>query len=229
MDYLLIFLNHVWTIWQEVAIWLLMGLIIAGSIQAFFPTGVLNRWLGGTGIGPVLKAAVIGTPLPLCSCSVLPTAIQLHRAGASTGATTSFLVATPENGADSIALSYVLLGPVMTVLRPVAAIVSAVVTGLLAEFVSGSPSASDSPLSDLSTSSSCCCDGDCGDAARRAQQLKRVTANEAVQPLSGERPSICSTISPVGYSWGSFWQRRWKRSYHPMPWPASDRVCLPCW
>ena len=47
----------------------------------------------------------------------------------------SFLVATPENGADSLAVSYVLLGPLMTVARLLGALVSAVATGTLAELV----------------------------------------------------------------------------------------------
>ena len=101
----------------------------------------MARWLGGPGYGPIFKAAIIGTPLPLCSCSVLPAAIGLHRQGASRGATVSFLIATPENGADSIALSYALLGPFMTIARPIAAAVSAIVTGMLARsFTATTPS-----------------------------------------------------------------------------------------
>ncbi|MDI9446900.1 MAG: SO_0444 family Cu/Zn efflux transporter [Planctomycetota bacterium] len=137
LTYILTFLDRALAICLEVAPWLLAGLVLAGLLKVFLPTNSLKRWLGGRGIGPVLKAALIGTPLPLCSCSVLPAAMQLHRSGASKGATVSFLVATPENGADSIALSYVLLGPVMTILRPAAAIASAVATGLLVECLPG--------------------------------------------------------------------------------------------
>jgi len=129
------FLKNIWMIWLEAAPWLLFGLIIAGLIKAWFPTRLLSRWLGGRGLGPVLKAAIIGTPVPLCSCSVIPAAIALRRGGASKGATVSFLVSTPENGADSLALSYALLGPFMTIVRPVAAIISAVFAGLLTSFM----------------------------------------------------------------------------------------------
>lgn len=116
---------------MEAAPWLLLGLIVSGLIKEWLPAELLRRWLGGRGVWPVLKAAVIGTPLPLCSCSVIPAAVTLRRSGASKGSTVSFLVSTPENGADSIALSYALLGPFMMIVRPVAAIFSAVAAGLL--------------------------------------------------------------------------------------------------
>jgi len=137
MQYVYEYFRQVVQIWQEVAPWLLLGLIVAGLIHVFLPAGRMSRWLGGRGLGSVWKAALLGTPLPLCSCSVLPAAVALRRGGASRGATVSFLVATPENGADSLAVSYVLLGPLMTIARLVGAIVSAVSTGTLAELVDG--------------------------------------------------------------------------------------------
>jgi uncharacterized membrane protein YraQ (UPF0718 family) len=132
---LLMTVKNTWHILVDVAPWLLVGLFLAGILKLWLPVQLLQRWLGGRGFYPVLRAAVIGTPLPLCSCSVLPTAMQLRRMGASKGATVSFLVATPENGADSILLSYVLLGPAMTIIRPAAAILSAVATGTLTELL----------------------------------------------------------------------------------------------
>jgi len=116
----------------ESAPFLLMGLVLAGCLVALLPASRLGRWLSGSGLRPILKAALIGTPLPLCSCSVVPVASGLRRAGASPGATLSFLITTPENGADSLAVSYALLGPVMTIARPIAAILSGIVAGLLA-------------------------------------------------------------------------------------------------
>ena len=111
--------------------WLLLGLLAAGLIRAWLPVELVGHSLGGSGLGPVTRAAVIGAPLPLCSCGTLPAAISLYRSGASRASTTSFLVATPETGVDSVALSWVLLGPFLALFRPVAAIFSAVVAGLL--------------------------------------------------------------------------------------------------
>lgn len=111
--------------------WLLLGLVIAGLIKAWLPEHVLQRWMGGRGLGSIVRAAVIGMPLPLCSCGAIPTALALHRGGAGRGPTTSFLISTPGVGVDSILLTSVLLGPLMAVVRVIGALVTAIVTGLL--------------------------------------------------------------------------------------------------
>lgn len=121
----------------DAAPWLLFGLLAAGLIKVWIPESFMKRVLGGKGTWPVIKGAFIGAPLPLCSCGVLPAAIGLRRSGASDGATLSFLVATPETGVDSIGVSYVLLGPFITVVRVIAAITSAIITGMLAVIVLG--------------------------------------------------------------------------------------------
>jgi len=115
----------------EAAPWLIVGMIAAGLIHGLLPKGLLGRWLGGHGMKAVVKAAFIGAPLPLCSCGVLPAAVGVRRDGASKAATVSFLIATPETGPDSVAVSYVLLGPLMAITRPVAAVLSAVFAGFL--------------------------------------------------------------------------------------------------
>ncbi|MGI2022909.1 SO_0444 family Cu/Zn efflux transporter [Shewanella glacialipiscicola] len=115
----------------ESAPWLLLGLVLAGLLKVFVPMAWMQKQLGGHGFKTVVKAAMLGAPLPLCSCGVIPAAVGLRRAGASKAATTSFLVSTPETGVDSIAVSYVLLGPFMAIVRPIAAISSAIVAGLL--------------------------------------------------------------------------------------------------
>jgi uncharacterized membrane protein YraQ (UPF0718 family) len=115
----------------ESAPWLLLGLILAGMLKMFVPMSWMHKQLGGHGFKSTVKAALLGAPLPLCSCGVLPAAIGLRRSGASKAATTSFLVSTPETGIDSVAVSYVLLGPFMTIVRPIVAIISAITAGLL--------------------------------------------------------------------------------------------------
>ena len=114
----------------EASPWLLLGLLIAGLMKAWVPSKVLSKHLG-QGKSAIIKAALIGAPLPLCSCGVIPVATELRRSGASASATSSFLVATPETGIDSVSVSYALLGPVFAVYRPFAAIMSAIITGLL--------------------------------------------------------------------------------------------------
>ena len=111
--------------------WLLLGLFLAGMLKMFVPMAWMQKQLGGHGFKTTVKAAVLGAPLPLCSCGVIPAAVGLRRSGASKAATTSFLVSTPETGIDSVAVSYVLLGPFMAIVRPIAAVISAIVAGLL--------------------------------------------------------------------------------------------------
>lgn len=133
---LMTLLNNIWLVFLDMAFWLLIGLFAAGFIKSFIAEDTLLRWVGGRGIGAIFRAALFGAPLPLCSCGVLPTAIGLHRAGASKEATVSFLISTPETSIDSVAVTYALMGPVMAIFRPIAAIVNAVGTGLLTTLIS---------------------------------------------------------------------------------------------
>lgn len=122
-------LNTLWTILCEMSPYILLGFIIAGVLQVFVPAHTMSKHLSGKGIGPVFKAALFGIPLPLCSCGVLPAAVSLRRRGASKAATTSFLIATPQTGVDSIAATYSLLGLPFAIIRPVAALAGAVAGG----------------------------------------------------------------------------------------------------
>ena len=110
-----------WGILLDSAPFLLFGFLAAGLIKAFVPDDAVARHLGTKSAGSVVKASLLGIPLPLCSCSVLPTAIGLRKQGADRGASAAFLVSTPESGIDSIAITWALLDPVMTVARPIAA------------------------------------------------------------------------------------------------------------
>jgi len=121
------FINNFVLLFTESAPFLLIGLLLAGIIRLLIPDKWITKYLGKN--SSVVTAAVIGTPLPLCSCSVIPTAIGIRRAGASKASTTSFMVATPETGVDSIGVTFALMGPVMAIARPIAAIVSAIVAG----------------------------------------------------------------------------------------------------
>ena len=123
------FFNSLLAILNEMSPYILLGFIIAGFLHVFIKPEAMSRHLAGRGWGPVVRAALYGIPLPLCSCGVLPTAVSLRRRGASKGATTSFLIATPQTGVDSIAATYSLLGLPFAILRPVAALVGAAVGG----------------------------------------------------------------------------------------------------
>lgn len=166
MDILALFFDNLVRMTLDAAPWLLFGLLVAGLIQAWVPQDGIARLLGGHGVRDVVVGALVGAPLPICSCGVLPAAVSLRRAGASREATTSFLVSTPETGVDSVALSYAMLGPFLAIARPIAAVSSAIITGLLMRFL---PPEVDSAKIELSlvqpVQDSCCSSGCCGDAA----------------------------------------------------------------
>jgi len=123
-------LREIWNTFSEAAPYILFGTFIAGLLHIFFDREKIAKHLGKPGFKSVFLAALFGIPLPLCSCGVLPTAISLRKSGASKGATLSFLISTPETGADSILLSYALLDPLMTAFRPFSALITALTAGI---------------------------------------------------------------------------------------------------
>ena len=115
----------------EMAPYLLLGFLIAGILHVFVPQGFYRKYLSKDNKWAVLWAALLGIPLPLCSCGVIPTAIGLRNEKASKGAVASFLIATPQTGIDSILATFSLMGLGFAIIRPVAALVTGVCGGLL--------------------------------------------------------------------------------------------------
>lgn len=135
-----IFSDYVLSFWHllcEMAPYLLLGFFIAGLLQAFVPRSMLSRHLASNNWKSVVKAALFGIPLPLCSCGVIPTTAALRREGASKGAATSFLIATPQTGVDSIMATYSVLGPAFAIIRPLAALVTSFFGGVLVNKLDG--------------------------------------------------------------------------------------------
>ena len=133
---------------NEMSPYLLLGFLVAGLLHAFVPGSLYSRYLSGADLRSVLLAALFGIPLPLCSCGVIPTAMSLRKEGASKGATTSFLIATPQTGVDSILATYSILGLPFAILRPIAALVTSVFGGLLVNTFEKAPS---TPVDDSAT------------------------------------------------------------------------------
>ncbi len=154
MNVLSAILDNAWLLLQESAPYILFGLLISGVLSSFLTSALIARHLGQGRVWPVIKAALFGIPLPLCSCGVLPAAVTLKQQGANRGATTAFMIATPESGVDSIAVSYALLDPFLTVVRPVAALISAVVAGIVENLFVCSDQEPAEPVG-------CCCSSDC--------------------------------------------------------------------
>jgi uncharacterized membrane protein YraQ (UPF0718 family) len=122
-----------WNTVVEMSPYLLFGFFVAGILSVFVSQRLVEKHLGGRGILPLLKAALFGIPLPLCSCGVIPVSMSLHKHGASKGSTISFLLSTPQTGVDSIFVTLSLLGPIFAIFRPLAALATGLVGGLLVD------------------------------------------------------------------------------------------------
>ncbi len=130
MGYLWDILTASYGVAKESGIYLFFGFLIAGLMKGFLSGKSISRFMGQQKTSSVFKAALIGIPLPLCSCSVIPVARSLKDYGATNGAVSSFLISTPETGVDSISISYGLLGPIITVFRPLSAFITSIIAGL---------------------------------------------------------------------------------------------------
>jgi len=119
---------------NEMSPYLLLGFFFAGLLRVAFPSRVITRYMGGGNFRSVLNASLLGIPMPLCSCGVLPTGIGFYKNGASRGASTSFLISTPQTGVDSILATYAMLGLPLAIIRPLVALFTGVGGGALANW-----------------------------------------------------------------------------------------------
>lgn len=128
-------LNEIWAVTVEMAPYLLFGFLMAGILSVLISRDYVRRHLGGRGFPAAFKAALVGVPMPICSCGVIPLAASLRKHGASRGATASFLASTPQTGVDSLMVTYALLGWVFAVFRALAAFLSGIICGMAVESV----------------------------------------------------------------------------------------------
>jgi uncharacterized membrane protein YraQ (UPF0718 family) len=164
MDTISIILSHALDFMKDASPYMLFGIMAAGIVNAFLNRSTITRHLGQGGIKPIVKAAIMGIPLPICSCGIVPLANELKKKGGSAGATVSFLVSTPESGIDSISISLALLGPVMTVARPLGAFLSAMTAGILTDVFSKKQHWTEYDAG------SCGCSGKCCSSANKLTQ-----------------------------------------------------------
>ena len=166
------YFDELWYLVLEMAPWLMLGLIFAGLLKVYFPQKHIHRYLGKSSFRSSVNASLIGIPLPLCSCGVIPTGISFYQNGASKGSTNSFLISTPQTGVDSILATYSMLGWPFALLRPFVAFVTGVAGGVFTNiFVKDKPAKpqAQSPFSNLkidtgaiNNSAENCSDDSCG-------------------------------------------------------------------
>ena len=123
--------HALWSILLDLSPALLAGLLLAGLMRVFFPERLVRAHMSQPNLRSTLKAALIGVPMPLCSCGVIPAAMGLRNQGASKGATTSFMISTPQTGVDSILVVGSFLGWPFAAFKVAAAFVTGVIGGVL--------------------------------------------------------------------------------------------------
>lgn len=130
MNYIYDYINTFFELLKEMAPYLILGFLFAGILHVIIRKDKIQKYLGKRNIISILNAALLGIPLPLCSCGVIPTGISFNKNGASKGATISFLISTPQTGVDSILVTYSLLGLPFAVIRPIISLVTGLLGGV---------------------------------------------------------------------------------------------------
>ncbi|MDY4498314.1 MAG: SO_0444 family Cu/Zn efflux transporter [Prevotella sp.] len=146
----------------EMSPYLLLGFLLAGLMHAFIPGTIYSKYLAKPNMRSVVLAALFGIPLPLCSCGVLPTAMSLRREGASKGAAVSFLIATPQTGVDSIIATFSLMGLPFAIIRPIAALATAIFGGKMVNVIEGDEGAGKFDSTNEQAHDDLCGDSCCG-------------------------------------------------------------------
>lgn len=155
-------LFEIWHVYLDVSVFMLFGFLVAALLYVFFKADKIKKYLGKGRVKPVLLSALFGIPIPLCSCGVIPVVAGLKKQGANDGAALAFMIATPESGVDSIAVSWAMLDPVMTIIRPIAGLVTAVSTGIAENFFNRrdpkkEKSVKPDPFFDVTPDTGCAC------------------------------------------------------------------------
>lgn len=136
MQFISDFISDFIRLFNEMAIYLMIGFFFAGLLHNFLKKESISKYLGGDSKRSVFNAAFLGVPLPLCSCGVIPTGLSLYKHGASKGATNAFLISTPQTGVDSFLATYSLMGFPFAIFRAIAAFITGIFGGITTDILS---------------------------------------------------------------------------------------------
>ncbi len=130
------FLKELINLFIDMSFYIMIGLLMVGILNSFVNRKWIVKQVGKNNILSVIKAAVIGVPLPICSCGVVPMAVELKKSNASNGAVNSFLISTPQTGVDNIIATWGIIGPFMAIFRAVSAFISGIIGGIVTNIFS---------------------------------------------------------------------------------------------
>lgn len=126
-----------WYAREHVILCLLPAFFIAGVISVFVSQGSVIKYFGANAKKWLAYtiAAVSGTILAVCSCTILPLFSSIHKRGAGLGPAIAFLYSGPAINILAIILTARILGFEMGVARTIGAVVFSVVIGLTMSFI----------------------------------------------------------------------------------------------
>ncbi len=153
LNYLSQFLSELLYLVNAMSPYLLLGFFFAGVLKVWFPQRWINRYMGKSNVKSVVNTAILGIPLPLCSCGVIPTGVSFYKNGASKGSSVSFLISTPQTGVDSVLVTYSMLGLPFAIIRIFVALITGVIGGIATNFAAKNDSDLDEEITSCSDSS----------------------------------------------------------------------------
>ena len=126
-----------WYAREHVVLCLLPAFFIAGVISVFVSQGSVLRYFGANAKKwlAYTVAAVSGTILAVCSCTILPLFSSIHKRGAGLGPAIAFLYSGPAINILAIILTARIMGFEMGVARTVGAVSFSVIIGMIMAFI----------------------------------------------------------------------------------------------
>lgn len=126
-----------WYAREHVVLCLLPAFLIAGVISVFISQGSVIRYFGAKAKKWVAYtvAAVSGTVLAVCSCTILPLFSSIHKRGAGLGPAIAFLYSGPAINILAIILTARILGWELGAARVIGAVSFSIIIGLIMAFI----------------------------------------------------------------------------------------------
>jgi uncharacterized membrane protein YraQ (UPF0718 family) len=118
---------------------LVIGFLISGFVHEIIPEDIVLKYLGKSGVKPILLSTVIGTLLPVCCWGSLPIAVSFYKKGAKLGPILAFLVATPATSVSALLVAYSVLGWAFAIYIFFAVIIMGVTIGLIGNLIKTPP------------------------------------------------------------------------------------------
>lgn len=169
---------------------IVLGFAGAGVLSVVPPERLTWAMTGGSALTSALRGVIVGLPIPICSCGVVPLFRTLMGKGVPPAAAVAFLIATPELGFDAVLISVPLLGVELTVIRVVAAFAVALLSGVAAGWLLGTPETPPPPAHDHGPPSSST------PGWRRAAHYGFVTSVDELMPWIAAGIAVAAALQP---------------------------------